>query len=380
MMPPILVRFLSSEATGGIILVVAAIVALILANSPLAMTYQDLLHAEAFGVSLLHVVNDGLMALFFLLVGLEIKRELIAGELSSWQQRILPGVAAIGGMLVPAVIYALVNLGSPDTSQGWAIPSATDIAFSLAILSLAGKRVPASLKVFLTALAIIDDLGAILIIALFYSADLQALMLLAALAAFLLLVAFNLLGVRHLMAYLLAGAALWFFVLKAGVHPTIAGVLLALTIPLGRRTESSPLLRLEHKLQAWVAYAVLPLFAFANAGVPVGGLSFGTLLQPVSLGSALGLFVGKQVGIFGGILLAARSSVVKLPSGASLIQVYGVAVLCGIGFTMSLFIGMLAFPTDHALQDQTKIGVLLGSCLSAIAGWAILRLSWRKDL
>ncbi len=371
-------RFLTSEAAGGIVLMAAAAIALILANSPLAPAYHSIVEAHVSGIGIVHAVNDGLMALFFLLVGLEIKRELVAGELSAWPKRILPGVAAIGGMLVPAIIYAAINVASPETLRAWAIPSATDIAFSLAVLSLLGSRVPASLKIFLTALAIIDDLGAILIIALFYTADLAPTMLLLAGTTFLALVALNLIGVRSLTPYLVVGALLWFFVLKSGIHATIAGVLLAATIPMGRETAAPPLIKLEQALHGWVAFGVVPLFGFVNAGVALTGLTFGALLDPVSLGVAVGLFAGKQIGVFGSVWLAIRADIARYPAGARASQVYGTALLCGIGFTMSLFIGLLAFPRSLELQDQTKIGVLIGSVASAVAGALVLFLVARK--
>jgi NhaA family Na+:H+ antiporter len=370
-------RFLASEAAGGLVLTAAAAIALVVANSPLASAYHALVEAHVLGVTPLEIVNDGLMALFFLLVGMEIKRELVTGELSTWQQRMLPGLAAAGGMLVPALIYAAVNLSSPQTLRGWAIPSATDIAFSLAVMTLLGSRVPVSLKVFLTALAIIDDLGAILIIALFYSGGIDPLMLLLALAAFLVLVAFNLVNVRSLAPYLLVGALLWYFVLRSGIHATIAGVLLAMTIPLGRESASSPLVRLEQAIHGWVAYAILPLFGFLNAGVELAGLGAGGFTEPVTVGVALGLFVGKQVGVFGTVALVVRAGLARFPNGATLLQLYGTAILCGIGFTMSLFIGLLAFAGEPEHHAVTKVGVLVGSLVSAVVGYLVLRFASR---
>jgi NhaA family Na+:H+ antiporter len=369
-------RFLDSEAAGGVVLMISAALAIIVANSPLARFYFAALHGDVLGLDVLHWINDALMALFFLLVGLEIKRELVLGQLRSWQARALPGLSALGGMIVPAAIFAACNLGSPETLRGWAIPSATDIAFSLGVLTLIGARVPMSLKVFLTALAILDDLGAVIIIAIFYATDLSLPMLTAALGAFLVLVALNRVGVKSLWPYLTVGIVLWIFVFRSGVHATIAGVLLAATIPAGEG-EHSPLARLEHALDDFVAFVVLPIFGFANAGVAIGGLGLATFGNPVTLGAALGLFVGKQIGVFGGARLAIAARVAKAPAGASWRQLYGVAVLCGIGFTMSLFIGLLAFPPAH--DDATKIGVLAGSIASALVGWAILRTAQPPD-
>lgn len=377
--------FLRSEALGGYVLMLAAVVALIVANSPLAAGYFDILGTKlGFQVgpvmlkeSVLHWINDGLMAVFFLLVGLEIKREVLDGQLRGAARIVLPGIAALGGMAMPALIYVLLNLGSPDTLRGWAIPAATDIAFALGILALLGSRVPTSLKVFLTALAILDDLGAIVIIALFYTSELNLFALAMAGALLACLFCLNRAGVLRLAPYLLIGAVLWYFVLKSGVHATLAGVVLALTIPLrpqnqGRAGEHSPLHALEHALHKPVALLIVPLFGFANAGVSFAGMGLSSLAQPVPLGVALGLFLGKQLGVFGFAWLAIRAGVASLPRHASFTQLYGVALLCGIGFTMSLFIGALAF-TDPAAVDATKIGVLTGSLASAVAGFLLLR-------
>ncbi|RRV09328.1 Na+/H+ antiporter NhaA [Pseudomonas sp. v388] len=371
----ILASFLASESAGGIVLMIAALAALIVANSPLADGYFAVLHSKALGLSVEHWINDGLMAIFFLMVGLEIKREVLAGGLATWSQRALPGFAAAGGMLVPALIYIAINWGNPQTIAGWAIPAATDIAFALGVLSLLGKRVPASLKVFLAALAILDDLGAVTIIAFFYSSGLNLPMLGAAFATLAVLIVMNRLNVRRLLPYLLLGAALWFFVLQSGVHATLAGVALALCIPLGKPEEEarSPLLFLEEKLHYWVAFAIVPIFGFANAGVSLSGISLGNLLDPVPLGVALGLFIGKQIGVFIAAVLAIRAGLAVLPQGSNWVQLYGVAILCGIGFTMSLFIGNLAFPGVAHLVDEVKIGVLLGSGLAALAGVLLLR-------
>jgi len=374
----ILASFLASESAGGIVLMGAALAAIIVANSPMASLYFAALHSVWGGLSVELWINDGLMAIFFLMVGLEIKREMLAGGLASWGQRALPGFAAAGGMLVPALVYIGINMGNAETLSGWAIPAATDIAFALGVLSLLGKRVPTSLKVFLAALAILDDLGAVTIIALFYSTGLNLPMLGASFATLAVLVIMNRMGVQRLLPYLLLGLLLWFFVLQSGVHATLAGVALALCIPLGTRQEEarSPLLLLEEKMHYWVAFAVVPVFGFANAGVSLSGITLGNLVDPVPLGVALGLFVGKQIGVFVAAALAIRSGLASLPEGSNWVQMYGVALLCGIGFTMSLFIGNLAFPGAPHLIDEVKVGVLLGSILSALAGVALLRSKW----
>jgi len=371
----ILASFLASESAGGLVLMGAALAAIIVANSPLATAYFAALQSVWGGLSIELWINDGLMAIFFLMVGLEIKREVLAGGLSSWSQRALPGFAAAGGMLVPALIYIAVNWGNPQTLAGWAIPAATDIAFALGVLSLLGKRVPTSLKVFLAALAILDDLGAVTIIALFYSTGLNMPMLLASFVTLAVLIVMNRMGVRRLLPYLLLGLLLWFFVLQSGVHATLAGVALALCIPLGKPEEEarSPLLFLEQKMHYWVAFAVVPIFGFANAGVSLSGITLGNLVDPVPLGVALGLFAGKQIGVFLAAVLAIRAGLAALPEGSNWAQLYGVALLCGIGFTMSLFIGNLAFPGIPHLIDEVKVGVLLGSILSAIGGVIVLR-------
>jgi NhaA family Na+:H+ antiporter len=371
----ILASFLASESAGGIVLMGAALAAIIVANSPMASLYFAALHSVWGGLSIELWINDGLMAIFFLMVGLEIKREVLAGGLASWGQRALPGFAAAGGMLVPALIYVAINKGTAETLSGWAIPAATDIAFALGVLSLLGKRVPTSLKVFLAALAILDDLGAVTIIALFYSTGLNLPMLGASFATLAVLIIMNRMGVQRLLPYLLLGLLLWFFVLQSGVHATLAGVALALCIPLGTRQEEarSPLLFLEEKMHYWVAFAVVPVFGFANAGVSLTGITLGNLVDPVPLGVALGLFIGKQIGVFVAAALAIRSGLAKLPEGSNWMQMYGVALLCGIGFTMSLFIGNLAFPGAPHLIDEVKVGVLMGSILSAVVGVLLLR-------
>ncbi|WP_407529286.1 Na+/H+ antiporter NhaA [Methylobacterium oryzisoli] len=374
---------LSSSAGGGVVLMGSAVLALIVANGPLGGLYAHALHAQIGPLSLLHWINDALMAVFFLLVGLEIKREILDGNLRTWPDRMLPGIAALGGMIAPALVYAAVNWHTPETLRGWAIPAATDIAFALGVLALVGRSVPVSLKVFLTALAILDDLGAVVIIAVFYTADLSMPMLGLAAAVLAMLVTLNRVGLRRLGPYLILGFVLWLLVLRSGLHATIAGVLLALTIPLrpspGRPDDTaSPLHALEHALQPWVAYAIVPVFGFANAGVALSGLGLKDLFAPVTLGVAAGLFVGKQIGVFGGIWLAVRTGLAQKPAGATWQHVYGVALLCGIGFTMSLFIGALAFAGQPALEAETKLGVLAGSLLSTLVGALVLSSAARK--
>ncbi len=372
-------NLLTHEATGGLILIASAAIALVAANSPAAELYAATLARTVAGMSVLHWINDALMALFFVLVGLEIKRELLDGHLASWHHRILPGIAAAGGMIGPALVYLALNTSSPGTLRGWAIPAATDIAFSLGVLALLGRRVPVTIKVFLTALAIIDDLGAIVVIALFYGQDLSPPMLGLAASVMAVLIGLNRFGVTRLAVYIPLGLLLWFFVLQSGIHATVAGVLFALAIPLQRSpghpdAAGSALHRLENALHPWVSFVVLPAFGFANAGVALVGVGMTDLMKPVTLGCALGLFLGKQVGVFGSVWLAVKLGLAKRPARTTWPQLYGMALLCGIGFTMSLFIGLLAFGEGGALQDQTKIGVLLGSLASAIAGWAVLRM------
>jgi NhaA family Na+:H+ antiporter len=367
-------RFVESEAAGGLVLMASAALGLVVANSGLAGTYTDLLHIKLAGLSLLHWINDGLMALFFLLVGLEIKREILVGELDSWSRRALPFIAAVGGMTAPALIFFAVNWQTPETWRGWAIPIATDIAFALGVLSLFGSRIPGSLKVFLTSLAIMDDLGAILVIATFYASDISFAALGCAALIAALLIALNWFGIKRLLPYLLLGAALWAAMLFSGIHATLAGVVLAMTIPLGSYGEEgeagSPLCYLEDRLGSWVCFLVLPVFGFANAGVSLAGASMETLLAPLSLGIAAGLFFGKQSGIMLSVFVASKTGLAQLPEGASWREIYGVALLCGIGFTMSLFIGLLAF-ADSEREAMIKLAVLAGSLLSALAGAAV---------
>ena len=375
--------FLAKESAGGLLLIGAAVLAMIVANSPLGWAYFHALQLETgpvlsakLGAMTPHLwINDGLMSLFFLLVGLEIKREFIDGHLSTWADRRLPCIAAAAGMAVPAVVYLLTIGGDASLARGWAIPAATDIAFALGLLALLGKRAPTSLKLFLTTVAIVDDVGAVVIIAVFYTASLNLLALAASFAVLAGMFAMNRAGVKHPAWYFAAFVALWYFELLSGVHATVAGVLAAMAVPIaptpGRPDdESSTLHRMEHALHPWVAYGIVPLFGFANAGVALGGGSPAT--GPLPLAITLGLFVGKQVGVFGSVWLAVRLKLATRPARTSWTQVYGVSLLCGIGFTMSLFIGGLAFPAQPE-ADAVKIGVLIGSLLSAIAGVLILR-------
>ena len=363
---------LSGEAGPGLVLMAAAAAALIVANSPLGEAYSHALHTKLGPLGVQHWINDGLMAVFFLFVGLEVKREVVAGDLSTPAARRLPVIAAVAGMVVPALVYLAVTRSDPALIRGWAIPAATDIAFAIGVLALLGSRAPASLKLFLTTVAIVDDIGAVAIIAIAYTSrlDLPALGAAAVLLAVLFLL--NRRGVRSLWPYLLVAALLWIAVLRSGVHATVAGVLAALFIPLGA-DDHAPLDRLEHALSPWVSYAILPVFAFANAGVALG---HAPLWAPLPLGVALGLFLGKQLGVFGAMRGAVALGWAEKPEGAGWAQLYGVALLAGIGFTMSLFIGGLAF-TDPVLIEEVKIGVLAGSLLSALAGYAVLRSSAR---
>ncbi|CBS87921.1 Na+/H+ antiporter NhaA [Azospirillum lipoferum] len=377
--------FLRTESASGVVLMIAAVLALLWANSPAAPLYDAILATKvvvtAGGVGvdkpLILWINDGLMAIFFLLVGLEIKREVLEGELSTPAKAMLPGIAAMGGMAVPALVYCLFAQAEPGALQGWAIPAATDIAFALGVLALLGNRVPGSLRVFLLALAIMDDLGAIVIIAVFYSHGLVPMALALAAAATAGLWLMNRAGVRSLTPYLLLGLVLWVCVLKSGIHATLAGVVLAFAIPLrvtdpdGKRTQDAPLYCLEHALHPWVAFLIMPIFALANAGVPLDGITPATLLEPVPLGIALGLFLGKQVGVFLAVWVSVHIGVVDRPARASWSQIYGVAVLTGIGFTMSLFIGTLAFADPHHAV-AVRLGVLTGSLASALVGYALL--------
>ena len=382
-------EFLQLEAAGGFLLVIAMVLAMVAENSRLKPLYDSLLSVPVeirigqleIAKPLLLWINDGLMAIFFFLIGLEIKREVIAGELSNPSQVALPLIGAVGGMALPAIIYTVINYGDPVAMKGWAIPSATDIAFALGVLALLGSRIPQSLKIFLMTLAIADDLGAIIIIALFYTSELSITSLIAALVGISILWILNRRQVMGLTPYIIVGIVLWAAVLKSGVHATLAGVVTALFIPYKKLPGESntQLEKLEHDLHPTVVFGILPIFAFANAGVTFEGLTFNALLQPVPLGIALGLFLGNQVGIFGLCFLAIKSGLAKLPDKASWAQLYGVALLCGIGFTMSLFVGSLAFEQggpDYAVND--RIGILAGSLLSGLAGYLVLRLSSKQ--
>jgi NhaA family Na+:H+ antiporter len=380
--------FLQQESTGGLLIITAAILAMGIENSPLKILYDALLETPVgvqFGALIIHKplllwINDGLMAVFFFLIGLEIKREFIEGELSDPSRVILPAIAAIGGMAVPALIYIAINQGDADALAGWAIPTATDIAFALGVLSLFGNRVPHALKLFLLTLAVLDDLGAIIIIALFYSADLSLLSLGIAATAIGVLLLLNLGGVTRIAPYILVGIVLWVSVLKSGVHATLAGVLLALFIPLrNKKTGATPLQSLEHTLHPYVALLILPLFAFANTGINLSGLTLASLLHPVPLGIALALIIGKQVGVFGLSWLAIKLRLGKLPAGSSWLELYGVSALCGIGFTMSLFIsGLAAEQIGLGGMADDRLGILLGSLVSACMGYFALSMSLRR--
>ncbi len=379
-----LLEFFRMESAGGVMLVSATVLAMILANSPLGPGYEAFLAlpisisigALEIGKPLILWVNDGLMAVFFFLVGLEIKREFVEGELSSFAQIILPGMGAIGGIALPAAIYVAINFGQPDNLNGWAIPAATDIAFALAVLALLGSRAPAALRVLLLAIAIFDDLGAILIIALVYTSQLSLLPLALAVIPILGLFILNRLGVARASPYVVLGVILWVLVLKSGVHATLAGVATALAIPMvkAREGDHSLLERLEHGLHGWIAFGILPLFAFANAGVSFAGIGLASFVEPVKLGISLGLFVGKQVGIFALLWLTIALRFAAMPSGVGWRQIYGVSIIGGIGFTMSLFVGSLAF--EHSDFDAPiRLGVLTGSILSAAFGYVVLRIS-----
>ena len=379
--------FFKLEAASGLVLLIAAILALIVSNSNFSDLYFQILDQYLFiginnfglKLSVHHWINDLLMAIFFFFVTLEIKREFIQGELSNLKKALLPIIAAVGGMLIPALFYIVVNFDSVETLNGWAIPSATDIAFSLGILSLLGSRVPISLKIFLTALAIIDDLGAILIIAFFYSGDLSVLYLGLILISYIFLLILNKFGVKTFLPYLLLGAFMWYFTYKSGIHATIAGVLLATTIPHRiKEKDFSLLIKLEHAISPYVAFLIMPIFAFANAGVSLDGLSLSSLLQPVPLGILLGLFFGKQVGVMVFSFIAVKLGAAQMPDNSSWLSLYGVSILTGIGFTMSLFVGNLAFIENLEYIDGVKIGVLAGSLLSTICGYFLLLFTSKK--
>ncbi len=382
--------FIKKDAFPGILLIVVTIAALILQNSPLSHYYMGFLHTPVeIRIGALHIakplllwVNDGLMAIFFLLVGLEIKREVMEGHLSSLSQIALPGIAAVGGMLVPALVFIAFNRGDAFAMQGWAIPTATDIAFALGILSLLGKRVPVSLKIFLMALAIIDDLGAIVIIALFYTQELSTLSIAVAAASLVVLFIMNRMGVVRKAAYMMVGVILWVSVLKSGVHATLAGVALAFFIPLRSKDKEGNTFsiahQLEHDLHYWVALLILPLFAFVNAGVDLGGISPGGMKETVPLGIMAGLFIGKQLGVFTFSFIAIKAGIAKLPKDSTWLQLYGVALLTGIGFTMSLFVDTLAFGDTDLFAYADKLAILLGSLFSGIAGYVVLKVASKQ--
>ena len=382
----IIAEFIRLESSSGIILFAAAVAALFIANSRLDVYYQLFLHTSLgweigqfqISTTVTFLINDLLMAVFFLLVGLEIKREVILGELNSLAKVSLPAIAALGGMVVPALIYILLNRNDSFALRGWAVPTATDIAFALGIMALVGKRIPLSIKLFLMALAIFDDIGAIIIIAVFYQGAISWVALGGAGLCVALLWVLNKSGVARLWPYLLLGACLWVLLLKSGIHPTLAGVLLALTIPV-KGVNHSPLQVLERRLHPWVAYAVLPLFSFANAGISFAGFQFKELFTPLSVGIMGGLFLGKQIGVFVSTWLAIRLRITPMPKDANWLQIFGVSLLCGVGFTMSLFIGQLAFDDmDSGYPVLVRFGVIMGSFLSGICGYYLLRLGTRR--
>ncbi|MDE1130089.1 MAG: Na+/H+ antiporter NhaA [Ascidiaceihabitans sp.] len=379
-------RFFSHEASGGILLMLSALAAMIVANSALSGLYESVLGAkfsvlingEGLSKPLILWINDGLMAIFFFLIGLELKREILEGKLKNPSDIILPGVAAIGGMALPALVFVLFNWNIVENISGWAIPAATDIAFALGILALVGSRAPASLKVFLLTLAILDDLGAIIIIALFYTAELKVDYLFLALLPLAGLLWLNIKGAHRIAPALLLGAIMWYFVLKSGVHATLAGVVTAFCIPLKDKWGKSPLHSLENGLTPYVLYLIIPIFAFANAGVVLKGMTFNDLLAPLPLGIALGLIVGKQVGVFGLTMLMVKTGIAKMPHGATALHIYGISCLAGVGFTMSLFIGGLSF-ADAEMMNQVRLGVLSGSIVSGILGYTALMLASRQS-
>ena len=379
--------FFKLEAASGLLLLISAIIALIVSNSDYSSLYFETVETylfigvNNFGIkmSVLHWINDALMAIFFFFVTLEIKREFLQGELSNQKKALLPIIAAVGGMLVPALFYIYVNFHTGDTLKGWAIPSATDIAFSLGVLSLLGSRVPISLKIFLTALAIIDDLGAIIIIAFFYSGDLNINYLSLMLLTFIGLLILNKLNIKRFIPYLILGLALWFFTHESGIHATISGVLLATVIPHRKKEKDFSLLtKIEHTISPYVAFGIMPLFALANAGVSLDGMNLNSLLNPVPLGILLGLFLGKQIGVFLFSIISIKLKIAQMPTKSNWINFYGVGILTGIGFTMSLFIGNLAFADSSQYTDGVKIGVLAGSLLSTIFGYILLVVSTKR--
>ena len=381
-------EFLTGEAAGGVLLILAAVAAMLVANSPLGDGYRHLLHDQLgptltpkLGPMTIHLwINDGLMAIFFLLVGLEIKREFLDGRLASWPRRRLPMIAALCGMAVPALIFLVATGGEPELQNGWAVPAATDIAFAIGVLALLGRRAPTSLKLLLITVAIVDDMGAVAIIALVYTAGLKSLFLGAGLMVMGAMYILNRSKVLVLWPYLIGFALLWYCVLMSGVHATVAGVLAAMMIPIVKTpghpdSAFSPVHRLEHAIQPWASYLIIPLFGFANAGVSLSGLGLDSAMAPLPLGIAAGLVLGKQIGIFGAVWLTVRLGWAQRPRGSTWLQVWGLSLLCGIGFTMSLFIGALAFPAAPVLIEEAKIGVLMGSLVAAVVGFAVLRLA-----
>jgi NhaA family Na+:H+ antiporter len=375
-----LTRLIQHEAFAGVLMILAAVLALIFANTGLSGAYYGFLNTEVsllingIGLTkpLLLWINDGLMAMFFFLIGLELKREMVEGRLKNPRDVMLPGIAAIGGMLAPMAVFLLLTAGNPELTSGWAIPAATDIAFAVGVLALLGKRIPSSLKIFLLTLAILDDMGAILIIALFYGSGVDTGYLGMALVPLAGLIALNLRGTHRIAPFMLLGAIMWFFVLKSGIHPTVAGVVTAFTIPLKDRFGKSPLHSLEHNLHPYVIYGIAPIFALANAGIDLSGISMSDFLSPLPLGIAAGLFIGKQIGVFGATWLLVKSGIAKLPHGANWMMVWGISMLAGIGFTMSLFIGSLSFEGDE-MMNMVRLGVMTGSVLSAVAGYLVLK-------
>ena len=375
-----LTRLIQHEAFAGVLMILAAVLALIFANTGLSGAYYGFLNTEVsllingIGLTkpLLLWINDGLMAMFFFLIGLELKREMVEGRLKNPRDVMLPGIAALGGMVAPMAVFLLLTAGNPELTSGWAIPAATDIAFAVGVLALLGKRIPSSLKIFLLTLAILDDMGAILIIALFYGSGVDTGYLGMALVPLAGLIALNLRGTHRIAPFMLLGAIMWFFVLKSGIHPTVAGVVTAFTIPLKDRFGKSPLHSLEHNLHPYVIYGIAPIFALANAGIDLSGISMSDFLSPLPLGIAAGLFIGKQIGVFGATWLLVKSGIAKLPHGANWMMVWGISMLAGIGFTMSLFIGSLSFEGD-AMMNMVRLGVMTGSVLSAVAGYLVLK-------
>jgi NhaA family Na+:H+ antiporter len=373
-------RLTGHEAFAGVLMIAAAAMALVLANSGLSGAYNGFLNTKlslpindvGLAKPLILWINDGLMAIFFFLIGLELKREMVEGRLKNPRDVLLPGVAAIGGMLAPMAVFLVLTRGNPELAAGWAIPAATDIAFAVGVLALLGKRIPASLKIFLLTLAIMDDMGAILIIALFYGSGIDAGYLGMALVPLAGLIVLNLRGTHRIAPFVLLGAVMWFFVLKSGIHPTVAGVVTAFTIPIKDRFGKSPLHSLEHNLHPYVVFFIAPVFALANAGIDLSGISMGDVVAPLPLGIAAGLFVGKQIGVFGATYALVKLGFARLPHGANWMMIWGLSMLAGIGFTMSLFIGSLSF-TGEAEMNLVRLGVMLGSVLSAVAGYIVLR-------